>query len=255
MATLSLVLLFGASVVAGMVNALAGGGSLVTLPVLLALGLPPTAANATNAVAAWSGLVGGAWTLRGTLSHARATIGRLALVAGLGGAVGAGLMLATPRAVLAASLPWMILLATLAFLFAPLFLDRFGVGRAWNLARLDQLGLGRVAGVFAVSVATGYFNPAGGVMMITAFAALGIGDIRIANGLKIVLGMLMTGASVIVFALAGSVDWAIAGLMVVGTVVGGRIGASLAMVVDRRVLRGLVLGWGGVMSAVFMVPH
>ncbi len=255
MSTFALVLLFTASIVAGMVNALAGGGSLVTLPVLLALGLPPAAANATNAVAAWSGLVGGALRCRETVAGSRAVMLRLALVAGLGGALGGGLMLATPRPVLSGLLPWMILAATVAFLLTPLIVARFGGGRAWDLGRTEALDPTRLAVVFAVSVATGYFNPAGGVMMITAFAALGVEDLRVANALKIVLGMMMTGTSVVVFAVAGSVEWPIALLMVVGTVCGGHVGASLALVLDRRLLRGLILGWGGLMSVVFMVQH
>ena len=106
-------LLLTGSVAAGALNALAGGGSLVTLPILLAIGLPPTVANATNAVAAWSGLLGGSLRCRSLFAGSRAGVTRMAMVSLLGGAVGGGLMLATPDRALAHLMPWLILLGTL----------------------------------------------------------------------------------------------------------------------------------------------
>ena len=152
-------------------------------------------------------------------------------------------------------MPWLILFGTLCFLFSPWIVERFSVSGPWDLARSGDVFGWRGALQFLVGVATGYFNPCGGVMMVAAYAAFGIEDIRLANGLKIVMGMLMTGASVLLFGLAGAVDWPIAALMIVGTVAGGWLGATLALVLDRRWLRGLILGWGGVMSAVFLVPR
>lgn len=251
---LHITLLFGASIAAGVVNSLAGGGSLVTLPVLLGLGLPPLAANATNAVAAWSGLVGATLRSRAPL----APYGRTLLVMGalsvLGGSIGGALMIATPHRVLEAAMPWMILLATLAFLFAPLLRDLVAAGAEWSLSRTGDLAGWRGVVHVLVSMLTGYFNPAGGVAMVAAFQAYGLSDLRVANAMKIVLGTAMTGASVVVFLFAGAVVWTHAPIMIAGTVLGGWLGAALALKVDRRVLRGVVLAWGGVMSAAFLMP-
>ena len=254
MDTGQLALLMTGSVAAGMINALAGGGSLVTLPLLLGLGLPPTTATATNAVAAWSGLLGGTLRCRATLAPYGRSLRRMAALSIVGGALGGGLMLATPRAALQAAMPWLILVATLTFLFAPWIVAAVGASRRWDLGRSADLVGWRGVVHFAASVVTGYFNPAGGVMMVAAFHAFGIDDLRLANALKIVLGMTMTGASVLVFCLSGAVDWPIALLMIVGTVAGGWLGAAIALIVDRRWIRGFVLAWGGLVTAALFAP-
>ncbi|MCE1237053.1 MAG: sulfite exporter TauE/SafE family protein [Hyphomicrobiales bacterium] len=251
---LHVLLLLAASIVAGVVNSLAGGGSLVTLPVLLGLGLPPAAANATNAVAAWSGLIGGGLRCREMLASHGRSVAVLALLSLLGGAIGGGLMLATPKAWLQAAMPWMILLATLAFVLAPLLRGREPTSAGWDLSRAEDLWGWRGPAQVLVAILTGFFNPAGGVAMVALYQAFGIEDLRVANGLKIVLGAAMTGASVVVFVLAGAVVWPIALTMIVGTVVGGWLGATLALRVDRRWLRGALIAWGGVMSAAFLLP-
>ncbi|TBW36934.1 sulfite exporter TauE/SafE family protein [Siculibacillus lacustris] len=249
-----LAVLFSGAIAAGAINALAGGGSLVTLPILLALGLPPAAANATNAVAAWTGLMGGALRYRGMLRPHRRAVAHMAVISAVGGLIGGGLMLTTPAPLLAGLLPWLILIATLCFLVSP-WVDRaLRRDGAWGLDRTADLAGWRGVVLFAVSVATGYFNPCGGVAMVAAFATFGIDDLRLANGLKIVLGMTMTGASVALFVAADAVVWPWALVMVAGTLLGGWLGATLALRIDRRLLRGLILTWGGVMSAVFLAP-
>jgi uncharacterized membrane protein YfcA len=254
MTLVSLCALFAGSIAAGAINALAGGGSLVTLPILLALGLPPTTAAATNAVAAWSGLIGGAVGSRGLLAPHRRTLTAMAAVSGLGGILGGAALLATPSRLLAGLLPWLVLIGTFCLVAQPLLDRRFGRTAAWDLSATGDLFGWRGGVLFAVAMLTGYFNPCGGIAMVAAFAYFGIDDIRLANALKIVLGMVMTGASVVLFGAAGAVDWPIAGLMVAGTVIGGWFGARLALGIDRRLLRGLIIGWGGTMSVVFLVP-
>lgn len=251
---LHVALLLAASIVAGVVNALAGGGSLVTLPVLLGLGLPPAAANATNAVAAWTGLIGGGLRCRDLLAPHGRSVAALAALSVVGGTIGGGLMLATPRAALQAAMPWMILLSTLAFVLAPLLRDRARRGEGWDLSRSGDLFGWRGPAQVLVSILTGFFNPAGGVAMVALYQAFGLEDLRVANGLKIVLGAAMTGASVAVFVFAGAVVWPVALVMIAGTVLGGWLGAALALKVDRRWLRGALIAWGGCMSAAFLIP-
>lgn len=253
MDTPSLVLLLAGSTVAGLVNALAGGGSLVTLPILLGLGLPPATAAATNAVAAWLGLFGGALGVRRDLAGLGRGLAGFFAVSLIGGALGGAAMLATPRPLLAAAMPWMILAATLLYLAAPLA-TRDAATPDWRPHRLADAASWRGAVHGLVSVVTGYFNPAGGVAMVAAFQAFGVADLRLATALKIVLAIAVTGASVAVFVLAGAVDWPIAAIMVVGTAAGGRLGAALVRVVDGRWLRRLVLGWGGAVSMVLLLP-
>ncbi len=250
--TLSLV--FSGSVAAGLVNSLAGGGSLVTLPMLLAFGVSPTTAAATNAVAAWSGLVGGAFGSRRLLAPYRPTILAMAAISAVGGAIGGGLLLATPAKLLSGLLPWLVLAGTILLVVQPLLDRALGRDLRWLPNRPADLFGWRGPVLLGVAILTGYFNPCGGIAMVAAFAAFGLDDIRLANALKIVLGMTMTGASVVLFGSAGAVDWGLAAPMVVGTTLGGVLGARLAAKLDRRWLRGAIVGWSGVMAAVFLVP-
>lgn len=247
-----LAVLFVASLAAGVVNALAGGGSLVTLPVLLGLGLPPVVASGTNAVAAWSGLLGGALRCRSVLAPHAVGVRAFAVLSAIGGAIGGGLVILAPRGLLETSMPWMILAATVCFLVVPWIREWIGGGDSWTPGdTADVFGWrGAVHGL--ASILTGFFNPAGGVAMVAAFQAFGVADLALATALKIVLGMAMTGASVAVFVSVGAVSWPLAAVMIAGTVAGGWIGAAIALAVDARLLRGTVLAWGGAMSAMFL---
>lgn len=244
------IVLLVAAVGAGIVNAVAGGGSFLTLPALVLFNVPPVTANATAAVAVWPGLASGAWGYRHRLLPHWRLVVALSLAAVFGGVAGGCLVLMTPAKAFSAAVPFLMLAATLLFIAGPR-LSRFGRSAEWTPRGMPSLFDWRLPGQFIVGVVTGYFNAGGGVLAMAALSVFGIRDIQLINALKLLLGVVMTGASVVAFALAGQVAWAYAILMTVGTVAGGQIGAVLAQRLPPKALRAAIALFSLGMTAYF----
>ncbi|MGB8622820.1 MAG: sulfite exporter TauE/SafE family protein [Paracoccaceae bacterium] len=232
----SLLLLFGAGFLAGCLNAVAGGGTFLTFPTLVYLGVPPVAANATATLAALPGYLGSAYGFRHDVS-AEGTLGMRGVLtsSALGSVVGAALLLVTPSNVFSGIVPWLLLAATLLFAFGPNLLRGLrarGVGPAGPATS--------AAALFAVSVYGGYFNGGLGFLLLATFGLLGYVNLNGMNGLKTLIAALLSMISAVTFALAGLIAWKAAAIMAVATLLGGYAGASLA----RRVARTDLLRWG-----------
>lgn len=241
-----LALLLAAAFLAGALNAVAGGGSFLTLPALVFTGVPPVVANATGTVALLSGYVSSAWGFREGLRppvglSMRALLGWSLL----GGSLGAGLLLVTGDSTFRALVPWLLLLATTLFALGPTLLRRLhgGPGPAWRSA----------LGVMAVSLYGGYFNGGLGILLLALFGLLGEQDLRVMNGLKNVVSAVLTAVAVAVYAAGGVVLWPQALCMMVVAVAGGYLGARLARRLPPLVLRVGIVVTGLVMAAVFFV--
>lgn len=237
-------LLLAAAFVAGALNAVAGGGSFLTLPALVMAGVPAVAANATGTVALLSGYVSGAWGFREGLrpppgSSLQGVIGwSLA-----GGALGAALLLWSGDRTFRALVPWLLLLATVLFAVGPWWLRRM---------RMQAGGAARAAaGVFAVSVYGGYFNGGLGILLLALFGLLGEQDLRVANGLKNVVSAVLTAVAVAVYAAGGLVHWPEALVMMAAATAGGYGGARLARRVPPAWLRAGIVLTGLAMAALF----
>lgn len=241
----TLTLLLAAAFAAGALNAVAGGGSFLTLPALIYAGVPPVAANATGTVALLPGYASGAYGFRNDIRPVgQAGIPALVAVSLAGGLAGAGLLLVTPNEVFRAIVPWLLLAATALFAVGPALARR--------LAATGAQGRGAMLGaLFAVSVYGGYFNGGLGILLLAHLSLFGVSDLNAANGLKNVLSATLTAIAVAAYAAGGAVHWPEALLMMASAVAGGYLGARLARRVPPRALRLGIVGVGLAMAALF----
>jgi uncharacterized membrane protein YfcA len=230
-----------AAFAAGAINSIAGGGTLLTFPVLIWLGLDPRVANGTSTVALWPGLFGGLYGYRRELANSSTILFRLGVTSIIGGAVGAWLLTRTPSRVFANQVPFLILFATL------LFMSQGVINKRLRLGSLDdkQMGLwwsGAIIFQFFSATYGGYFGAGNGILMLAAMGLLGLNDLNRANGIKNFLGICINSIAVLLFALAGLVVWQDALVMAVGALAGGYFGASMAVRIGQKwVRRGVVL--------------
>lgn len=224
-----IILLTIAAFAAGALNAVAGGGTFITLPALIWVGAPPVVANATATLAVLPGYISSAWAFRRDM-RAEGALGltSLILIAAVGGLLGAGLLIVTPGEAFLWVVPWLLLIATALFAAGP-----------WLTAKLNALGaagagpVASAAAIFAVSVYGGYFNGGLGIMLLAVFGVIGFSNLHGMNGLKNALSALLSLVSVIAFALADIIAWEYAPLMALSATCGGYVGARLS----RRIVR------------------
>lgn len=245
--------LAGASVVAGAVNAVAGGGTLLTFPVLLSFGVPPLVANATNTIGLVCGLPSGVYGYRKRLPEVAPMIRRFIPVSLAGGSLGAWLLTHTDERAFSACVPWLILFATLLFAVQPLFRQFAGQERDGTSGPHHHTVAGALVFQFLVAVYGGYFGAGIGILMLASFALLGVGDIHRMNALKTVLGGLINVIAALWFVGSGLIDWPRAGVMTVGALVGYYGGAKLALSIPAKPVRYAVIVVGLAVSAVMFV--
>ena len=244
-------IMFVAAFMAGMINAIAGGGTLITFPVLIWIGLDPKVANATSTVALWPGLMGGVWGYRKELQNSRKILVRLGTTSILGGAVGAALLIATPTTTFARLVPFLILFATALFMAGEPIRRwlRFQPAVAEPRARW---WMGAIPFQFASAIYGGYFGAGNGILMLAALGLLGLHDMHRANGIKNFLGVCINSAAVLGFVVAGLVNWPEALLMAAGAVAGGYFGASAAQRVGQLIVRRAVVLIGLIIGVVML---
>lgn len=250
-----------AAAVGSGINSIAGGGTLVTFPAIVGLGVPPIVANATSTVALWPGALGSLWGYRDALAGARRWAAWFAVPSLLGGLVGALLLLATPAERFEQVVPWLVLVATLLFMAqrpAMALLRKRGSEAAPSEARGDPTDRTPPTSVlgyqFAVAVYGGYFGAGIGILMLAALGFMGFTSIHRMNGLKNWGGLCMNAVAAVTFALSGLVDWPVAIAMAVGAIVGGYGGSRLAQRVPQRLVRGAIMVIG-LASAVWLAAR
>lgn len=243
-------LLVAAGFFAGALNALAGGGSFLTLPALMAVGVPPVAANATGTAALLPGYAASLLVdyrrLRTLWRDLGMRLMALFLAVGvLGGALGAALLLLTGDARFRALIPWLLLLATLLFALGPWLQRRAANGAHPALARVTGAGIGCVYG--------GYFNGGVGILLLAILRGQGMADLTQANALKNLLSTVLTLIAVVVFVAGGKV--VATGLLAVGAgaILGARAGIALLGVLPARWYRYLVTLVGVGTTVLFFV--
>jgi uncharacterized membrane protein YfcA len=249
-----LLLVVTAAAIGGAINAIAGGGTLVTFPALVALGVPAIVANATSTVALWPGAIGSIYGYKRELAGARAWATRFAVPSLLGGLAGALLLLRTPGERFDDIVPWLVLGATLLFLVQrPLMaamkkqsgrvepeIDRDPTARAPNAVLLLFQ--------FGVAVYGGYFGAGIGILMLAALGFMGFANIHRMNGLKNWGGLCINVMAAVTFAISGLVDWPVAIAMAGGSIAGGYGGSRLAQRVPPEWVRSAVIVIGLVAS-------
>jgi uncharacterized membrane protein YfcA len=236
---------------AGVVNAVAGGGTLLTFPALTAV-VSPVIANGTSTVALVPGSVAGAWGYR----HEFRTVIRWALIltgpSVIGGAVGTLLVTEFPESYFNALVPWLILTAALLFLLQPTLTRLTGAGKP-HAAPSSAALVSVVVFQFLVAVYGGYFGAGIGILMISSLSLMGVGDIHHANALKTFLAACINGVSVVVWVLEGKVCWELVPAMVLAAIVGGYVGARTARRLPKNVVRWAVIALGFGLAAYYFV--
>ena len=243
-------LLATAAFAAGVLNAIAGGGSFLTFPALVFAGVPPIVANATSALAVSPGYLGSTLGFKHELLRLpRERLRQETLLAAAGGVAGALLLLVTPARVFSGLVPWLLLFATVLFVAGP-WLARRGHSddpqdHPWT--RWRPLGL------LAVSVYGGYFNGGLGILLLALYTLTGERHLITANAMKNLNSLVLSLLSVATFAVAGAIAWGPAVLMMVAATAGGYAGAHWSRRVPVAWLRGVVVATGLGMSAVFFL--
>ena len=242
---ITVIVLTAAAFLGGALNALAGGGSLVTFPALLFAGLNPIDANASSVVALFPATFSTVWAYRRSIAKVSEIDVRSFLVVSLiGGLLGALLLLWTPTAIFAWLVPWLVLFATVVF----------AAGNLAPLSVMQRLALGPRSALlvhFLISIYGGYFGGGIGFLMLAALTMFGMRDINAMNGLKLVLVGVMTATAIVAFVIADVVRWAEALPMVVGSVAGGYAAAHGAQRIDQRLVKGLIIVLGVGLTVLF----
>jgi hypothetical protein len=233
-----------AAVAAGAVNALAGGGTLLTFPALTAV-VPAVVANGTSTVALLPGSIAGMWGYRREIREVKSWAWLMTLPSLVGGLVGSLLVTLLPPNVFDSLVPWLILGATLLFLFQPV------VTRLMRTAHAPWPPTVLVALQLPIAVYGGYFGAGMGILVLASLAFMGLHDIHQMNGVKTVQAVLVNFVAAAEFIRAGVVHWPYAASMMAGASLGGYFGAHYGRRLNRSLVRGIVVGVGLCLSAYY----
>jgi len=244
----------GVGLVAGAMNAVAGGGTLLTFPTLIWLGLDSVTANATSTVAVWPCVVGGMYGYRRELKTLQKRFLYLAIPSLIGGLLGAYLLKLTPSTFFDRIVPYLILFATLLFMIQEP-IQRFVRGAHPEAHKSRAWFAGAAVFQFVVGVYGGYFGAGIGILMLAAFSILGMTDIHQMNGFKNMLGGTINALAAMYFISQKMVYWPHVGVMALGAITGGYLGAGVARKVGPRAVRRIVIGVGFAMALSLFIKH
>jgi uncharacterized protein len=241
-----------AGLLAGAVNAIAGGGTLISFPALLAVGLSPVTANITSSVGLVTGYLGGAVGYRRELVGQRGRMRALAMVAVAGGVLGAVLLLVTPADSFRAVVPYLVLLSCLLLGLQPWLARRVAARRAESGRSVGLTPMVHV-GIFLAAIYGSYFGAGLGVLLLGVLGTLVADSLQRLNGLKTVLAFVVNLVGVLIFLVSGQVAWLFAATLVVSSYAGGLIGARVARLLSATVLRVGVVLLGVVVGLVLLI--
>jgi uncharacterized membrane protein YfcA len=254
MSVLNEILIFLAALAAGFINAIAGGGTLISFPVLLAVGVPPIIANVTNTVALVPGTIGGMWSQRNDFRSQYRRLLKLLPVAVVGGIAGGLLILNTSENAFRSIIPYLILLATL-LLAMQVRIKNWVIKRIGHAHTEHHNPVVMMSLVFMAAVYGGYFGAGLGVILMATLGLVIDESMTRLNFLKQALGFAINLAAAIYFAFSGKVDWMIALVMVFGSLLGGLIGGKTAAKMKPEVLRWIVVSAGLIAATIFFLKN
>jgi uncharacterized membrane protein YfcA len=243
------VLIASAGVAAGAINTIVGSGSLITFPVLLALGYSPIMANVSNTIGLMPGAASGAIGYRRELRGQRRRALRLGPAAALGGLTGGTLLLALPASTFGRIVPFLILLACVLIALQPRLSRALAARRGTDTEHMRVL----VGLVYLTAIYGGYFGAAQSVILIALLAIFVPDDIQRLNGLKNVLAFVVNGVAAMLFIVAVHVAWAPATLIAAGSIAGGQLGAAMGRRLPPLLLRGSIVLVGVVVAVRLLV--
>jgi len=243
-------ILIFAGLLAGGLNAIAGGGTFISFPALVWLGIPPISANATATLTALPGYCTSAWSFKThILSEGRASLIRFISISILGGAVGAVLLLSTSNQIFSAIVPYLMLFATLVFTFGQKLIAK--------ISGKTQLGvMAAIIIFFFVSIYGGYFNGGLGIMLLASFSVIGHANIHYMNGMKNLLSAILSIVSASIFIASGLIDWPSALVLGLATAIGGFIGGHFSVKIKNvSYLRVFIMCVGFFLSLAFFLKN
>ena len=234
---------FGSAFLAGAINSVAGGGTLITFPALIWLGLNSVTANATSTVAIWPGTAGSIWGYRRELEAAEPRFRVLIVPSLMGGITGALLLRWTPPAMFDKLVPYLILFATLLFMAQEPVQRRMKTAESGTRHSTRWLA-GAILFQLFVGIYGGYFGAGIGIMMLAALSILGLSDIHEMNSLKVLFGGGINLVAALYFIWARMVHWPFVLIMAVAAILGGWGGAGTARKIGRTAVRRIVIAVG-----------
>ncbi len=273
---ISILITFGAAILGGTLNGVAGGGTFLTLPSLLYIGVAPIEANATSTTALWPASAAAAWALRKELARQNKTLLLVLGVTGfIGGTGGALLLLKTSQTTFTQLIPYLLLIATVLFAISPLVNTRIKQRIA---ARKKELAVDEadariltpdktdahtswrsLSGIailqLIIAIYGGYFGGGIGILTLAVLGLIGIEDINEMNAVKNILVACINGVAIITFVVAGAVVWFNALIMIVGAIIGGYGGVYFARKLDQRIVRVFVIAVGCLMTIWFFYKY
>ncbi|WP_426415285.1 sulfite exporter TauE/SafE family protein [Aestuariirhabdus sp. LZHN29] len=239
--TLELLFLFVAGFFGGVINSIAGGGSFITFPALLFVGVPPISANATNTFSSCAGYLSGAYAFRKDLVAHRAELPRTVLVSLVGGILGAWLLLQTPESVFLEAVPWLLLFATVLFIFGGR-LNSALKGLASHHKHASAVGGGvLLLLLLGVCVYGGFFNAGLGIITLSYLALAGHTNINTMNGLKLLVSSAVSLIAIALFIYDGAIAWYEGTIVLLGTLAGGYVAAHISRKLPQAAVRAFVI--------------
>jgi hypothetical protein len=229
---------------AGAINTIVGSGTLITFPTLILLGYPPVLANVSNSLGLVPGGVSGAIGYRRELVGQGWRVRWLAPASLGGGSLGAIALLVLPESAFDAIVPVLIILSLIGVVVQPWLREKLK-GRVGQRVS-DRPSTSLIVGVFLAGIYGGYFGAAQGVLLIAMLGILAADDLQRLNATKNVLALVVNAVAAVVFILAAKIDWTVAGLIAVGSIIGGQLGATLGRRLPPVVLRGVIVVVGAV---------
>jgi uncharacterized membrane protein YfcA len=236
-----LLILFAAGFFGGILNSIAGGGSFITFPALLFAGVPPISANATNTFSSCAGYLSGAYAFRHEILEHKPELLKIVIMSLVGGIGGAWLLLQTPEALFLEAVPWLLLFATLLFIF----------GGRLNEALKQLASVHRHAsamGAFLLSLILlgvctygGFFNAGLGIISLSFLALAGHTNINAMNGLKLLISSVVSLIAIVLFMIDGVIDWYSGTIVLVGSLAGGYMAAHVSKQLPQQAIRIFVI--------------
>lgn len=247
---LDIVLYFGVAAIGSGVNAVAGGGTFLTFPILIMHGMGSVQANIMSTVALWPGSVASALAYKSERQVEKGQLKTFIIISALGSVVGTAVLLLTPEVTFSALVPWLLFVATLIFTFGGRgvkFLNQFSA---------EVTPSRKLAGFllqFVIAIYGGYFGAGQGILMLAMLQLMGLTHIHQMNALKTILGSTINAVAVAIFLFSGRVAWDIAVVMIAGAILGGYFGARLSLRFSPQKIRLMVSAVGFAMSAYFFL--
>lgn len=253
MTLLEFFLLFAAGFVGGVLNSIAGGGSFITFPALIFVGVAPISANATNTFASFAGYLSGSYAFREDLTKCKQALPRLVLLSLIGGITGAWLLLQTSEAVFRGSIPWLLLFATLLFAFGGRINASLKRLTAEHRYATGVGGFLLSVMLLAVCVYGGFFNAGLGIIVLSYLALAGYSDINQMNGIKLLVSAVVSFIAILVFILDDLIAWQQGILVLVGAMLGGYMAAKISKRFSQQYIRYFVLVASSLITTYFFI--